>query len=462
MWGLREQCGIIGVFGVEKAPSIVAKGLLALQHRGQESAGMAVSEGGWIRHHKGLGLVSEVFNEKVVNCFNGNIACGHVRYSTSGETSLYNAQPIVIRYHGGYLALAHNGNITNAKELRTELEMDLAFFQTTSDSEVISALIARHDKGNIGDAIKVVMDRLVGAYSLIVMKKDQLIAVRDPLGFRPLVLGRKGQGWIVASESCALDAIGATIERDIMPGEIIILDHSGLKSLKYKENPVSRLCLFEYIYFARPDSIIDGHLVQKTRIDSGSILAEEHPVVADLVIPVPDSGLSAGIGFAMRSGIPLAEGIVKNRFLHRTFIEPDPEIREIEIDMKFAVLSEVVRDKSVVIVDDSIVRGSTVLTLVPKLRKAGAKNIHIRIASPPMVWPCFFGIDTPTRSELIGAFDGIKRLERLVDADSLEYLSIDGINKVVPGTHCDACFTGNYPLDVGSLLDIESGEVKHI
>lgn len=467
MSGLHEECGVFGIVGgpQTRAARAAYYGLYALQHRGQESAGIAVSTGNEILHHKAMGLVSEVFDERRLAALPGSMACGHVRYSTSGRSLVVNAQPLVVRYRGGVLALAHNGNLVNAPSLRATLEQEGVIFQTSIDSELIANLVARADTGNIVEAVLSAMRVIRGAYALVIMTPDTLIGVRDPDGIRPLSIGRSEDSWMLASESCAFDAVGGTLVRDVEPGEVVTLNRSGVTSHPSGLARPERLCIFEFIYFGRPDSVMGASTMYVVRKRAGGLLAREAPACADIVVPVPDSGTSAAVGYAETSGIPFAEGFVKNSYVGRTFIQPEQSLRATGVDLKLSVLVDVVRGKRVVLVDDSIVRGTTILRLIRKLRAAGAVAIDLRVASPPIVCPCHFGIDTPSRGELIATSLDAPAICRRVNADSLAYLSIRGLREAVGGNgSCDACFSGEYPMDVpdeGNKLSLEQAKVEH-
>ncbi|HEY8541142.1 MAG TPA: amidophosphoribosyltransferase, partial [Pseudothermotoga sp.] len=420
-----------------------------LQHRGQESAGIAVSDRSSIRYHKGLGLVSEVFNEEDLDLLGGKMAIGHVRYSTTGSNSLSNAQPLVVKYHSGELAVAHNGNLVNAYELRNELEQNGVMFHTTTDSEVVAALIAKSRKSLI-DAIFECVEKVHGAYSLLIMSKDKLVAVRDPHGFRPLCIGSYNGSYVIASESAAFDTIGATFIRDIEPGEIVVFDENGPKSFKKKSSKKS-LCVFEFVYFARPDSVIDQVSVYQTRWEAGTILAREHPVDADLVVAVPDSGNVAAIGFSDASHIPMGMGLIKNRYIGRTFIQPSQRMRSLGVRLKLSPLRDLIKGKRIVLVDDSIVRGTTMGQIVRMLKDCGAREVHVRISSPPITHSCYFGIDTSTRKELIASDNNLEMIREFIGADSLGYLSVDGLVRATglkKQDLCLACFTGEYPVEI--------------
>jgi amidophosphoribosyltransferase len=453
---MHESCGVFGIY----APGINVGqttffALFALQHRGQESAGIAVTDGNGIRLHTRMGLVSQAFTETDLALLQGYIGIGHNRYSTTGSSKPMNAQPIIAKSEGLTIAIAHNGNIINAKLLRDELQERGYQFNTSSDSEVIANLILAAAGQNWQEKIEHAMYRLQGAYSLAILTENKLIAVRDPFGVRPLCLGTIDGGWCIASESCALDHIGAQFIREIDPGEILVIDSHGVQSFK-KENDRKALCIFEYIYFARPDSIIQGKLLYQAREAMGRRLSEEYPVDADFVMGVPDSATAAGIGYANASGIPYCEGLLKNRYVGRTFIEPEQRIRELGVQLKFNPLSRIIAGKRLVVVDDSIVRGTTTPRVVSLLRKAGASEVHLRICAPPIRYPCFFGVDMATKWELIAARKTIPEIREHLGADSLGYLSVDGLIRAVDlpkDIFCLACFTGEYPIPVQIEMD---------
>jgi amidophosphoribosyltransferase len=453
---LHESCGIFGVYAPgEDVARITFFGLFALQHRGQESAGIATSNGKRIQIYSDMGLVSQVFDENSLSRLTGDIAIGHTRYSTSGSSRITNAQPIIAGTGSHTLAVAHNGNIINAQHLYEELHEHGYGFQGSTDSEVVANLIVSSTERNWIDRIRYAMHRLQGAYSLALLTNNTLFAVRDPFGVRPLCLGSIDGGWVIASESCALGHIGADFVREIEPGEIVSINEKGVQSYR-EESKRKALCIFEYIYFARPDSIVNQQLLYSARQAMGAGLAEEHPVEADLVMGVPDSASAAGVGYALKAGIPLAEGLIKNRYVGRTFIEPDQRIRDLGVKLKFNPLSQVLNDKRVVLVDDSIVRGTTTPQVIKLLRKAGAKEVHMRICAPPIRYPCFFGVDMATRQELIAAHKTIPEIRDFIGADSLGYLSIDRLIKAVDlprDSFCLACFTGEYPIPVQMELD---------
>ena len=453
---MHESCGIFGIYapGVDVA-RITFFGLYALQHRGQESAGIATSDGKKICIHTSMGLVSQAFTEDELAHLQGHIAIGHTRYSTTGSSRSSNAQPILVEANSTTIALGHNGNIVNAKFLRDELCQLGYTFATTTDSEVIANLILSSTERSPVDRIKYAMRRLQGAYSLVIMTKDKLIGVRDPMGVRPLCLGTIDGGWVIASESCAFGHIGAQFIREIEPGEIVVINKNGVRS--FTENgPRRALCIFEYIYFARPDSIIQGKLLYPVRQAMGRILARDYPVDADLVMGVPDSATAAGIGYAIASGIPYCEGLIKNRYVGRTFIEPDQRLRDLGVKLKFNPLSETIAGKRLIVVDDSIVRGTTTPKVVAMLKRAGAREVHLRICAPPIRHPCFFGVDMATKWELIAAHKTIPEIRDAIGADSLGYISIEGLIESVglpKDIFCLACFTGEYPISVQLEMD---------
>lgn len=454
----REECGVFGVSGLDKAAELTFLGLYALQHRGQESAGICtIDETGTSRVRRGLGLVADVFSAGDLDALVGRTAVGHVRYSTAGGSRIQNAQPIVVRYAQGDLSIAHNGNLTNAQELRNRLVEEGALFQTTSDSEVIVHLIARSRHESVEARIDDALSHLEGAFSLILSVGDTLFAAVDPRGYRPLLLGRKDGGLVVASETCALDIIGADFVRDIRPGEVLRLrdgEVTALRSLSPAPRPAP--CIFELVYFARPDSRIWGTSVDRARRAFGRQLAREHPTLADCVIAVPDSANSSALGFAEESGIPYELGLLRNHYVGRTFIKPSQADRDFGARMKYNPVREVVEGKRVVVVDDSLVRGTTSTSLVKFLRQAGAAEVHFRIASPPVTHPCFYGIDMPSKEELIGGNHDVPAIERILGVDSLGYLSREGMLGCVAeaGPFCDACFSGDY---AAPLVDVERG-----
>jgi amidophosphoribosyltransferase len=451
------MCGVVGIFGHKESANLAYLGLYALQHRGQESAGIVSSDGERLRFVREMGHVGDIFTKNRLEHLKGSAAIGHVRYSTAGDSTLRNAQPIAVDFSGGSVALGHNGNLVNAPELRERLEADGSIFQSTSDTEVIVHLIARSRELTLPERIADALRQVRGAYSLVFLSHDKLIAVRDPMGFRPLALGRIGDAYLISSETCAFELVEATFVRDIEPGEMVVIDKDGLRSLRpFPEAPAHR-CLFEWVYFARPDSQIDGRSVHRSREHMGRRLAGEHPVPADVVIAVPDSGVAAAIGYAKESGIPYDQGLVRSHFVGRTFIEPSQQIRHFGVKLKLSPVHEVLRGQRVVVVDDSIVRGTTSRKIVSMIRGAGAREVHMRISSPPTVGPCRYGIDTPTREELIASNHDVSEIQKFIGADSLGYLSLDGLYESVEGAalpaagggpqgFCDACFSGRYPI----------------
>lgn len=455
--GLHEECGVFGAYDLTggDVASTIYYGLFALQHRGQESCGIAVSdtEGpkGKVLSAKGMGLVNEVFDEEKLAKLSGNIGVGHVRYSTAGASNAQNVQPLVLNYVKGILMLAHNGNLVNAPELRRELEYTGAIFQTTIDTEMIAYHIARErlKTGTVEDAVKNAMKKLKGAYSLVISSPRKLIGARDPFGFRPLVIGKRESTYILASETCALDAVGAEFVRDVKPGEIVKLDKDGITSDESLCTMKPARCIFEYIYFARPDSYVDGVSVYNSRIMAGKILAQMHPAKADIVIGVPDSGNAAAMGFALETAIPYGVGFVKNSYVGRTFIKPKQSSRESSVNIKLNALKEVVGGKRVVMVDDSIVRGTTSGHIVQMLKDAGATEVHVRISSPPFLYPCYFGTDVPSCDQLIAHEHTIEQICELIGANSLGYLDGKRLPELIKGDtgYCDACFSGNYPVE---------------
>jgi len=453
---MHESCGVFGVYASSiNVAQAIFFALFALQHRGQESAGIAVTDGNEIKIHTSMGLVSQAFTETDLALLTGYIGIGHNRYSTTGSSRPTNAQPIIAKSEGLTIALAHNGNIINSKLLRDEFQERGYHFHTSSDSEVIANLILASPGRNWQQKIRHAMHRLQGAYSLVILTENELIGVRDSFGVRPLCLGTIDSGWSIASESCALDHIGAQFIREIEPGEIVVINSHGVKSFK-KGDGKRALCIFEYIYFARPDSIIQGKLLYPTREAMGRILAEEYPVDADFVMGVPDSATAAGIGYSNASGIPYCEGLLKNRYVGRTFIEPDQRIRELGVQLKFNPLSRIIAGKRLVVVDDSIVRGTTTPHVVSLLKKAGAAEVHLRICAPPICYPCFFGVDMASRWQLIAARKTIPEIREYLSADSLGYLSLDGLIRAVDlprNIFCLACFTGVYPIPVQIEMD---------
>ena len=443
----HDECGLFGIWNHPEASNVTYLGLYALQHRGQESAGIAATDGDHFHVEKAMGWVADVFSRERLKRLPGSRALGHVRYSTAGSSNLRNAQPISAKTVHGPVAIGHNGNLVNAQELRRQLQEAGAVFQSSSDTEVILHLLARAEGPGLVEQLAHALSQVRGAYSLLLLTRSSIVAVRDPSGFRPLSLGRLGEAWVVASETCALDLMEATFVRDIEPGEILVIDESGLTSY-HPFRPQERLsCVFEYVYFARPDSMLWGRNVHVVRKALGHQLAREYPVQADLVIPVPDSGVGAALGYAEEAGLPYDIGLVRNHYVGRTFIEPSHGIRHFGVKVKLNPNREVLSGRRVVVVDDSIVRGTTSRKIVKMIRAAGAREVHVRISSPPIKWPCYYGIDTPTRKELIGASHDVGEIQRYLAADSLGYLSLDGMLKATgndPHHFCHACFTGQY------------------
>jgi amidophosphoribosyltransferase len=445
----HEECGVVGVYGHPEAATLAYLGLYALQHRGQESAGIVASNGEALISHRGMGVVADIFNQDILARLKGRLAIGHNRYSTSGSTVLKNCQPFVVEWAQGALAIAHNGNLVNADELRARLEARGSIFQSTVDSEVIVHLIAASTADTLVGRIVDALSQVRGAYSLVFLTEDRIIAARDPAGFRPLVLGRVGDAVVIASETCALDLVDAAYEREIEPGEIVTVSERGVESIHPFPRGETHHCVFEYIYFARPDSRLFGRNVYEVRKALGRQLARESPAPADIVIPVPDSGVPAAMGYAEEARLPFEMGLIRNHYVGRTFIEPTNSIRHFGVKVKLNPLRDVLDGKRVVVIDDSIVRGTTSRKLVTMIRQAGAREVHMRISSPPTTNPCFYGIDTPTREELIGSSHSVEEIRAFLNADSLAYLSEAGMHAFNDGKgtgFCDACFTGRYPI----------------
>jgi len=447
----HDECGLFGIWNHAEAANVTYLGLYALQHRGQESAGIAATDGHNFHTEKAMGWVADVFHPERLRRLPGHRAMGHVRYSTAGSSSLRNAQPITANTARGPIAIAHNGNLTNADALRKEMEADGAIFQSNSDTEVILHLLARAPAGPLEEQIPYVLGKVKGAYSVLILTPDALFAVRDPYGFRPLTLGRLGDSWIVASETCALDLMEAKPERDVEPGELVMISDAGLTSIRAVPSGERLQCVFEYVYFARPDSVLWGRNVHTVRKELGRQLAREHPAEADIVIPVPDSGTSAALGYSEESGTPFELGLIRNHYVGRTFIEPKQGIRHFGVKVKLNPMREMLEGRRIIVVDDSIVRGTTSRKIVRMIRSAGARSVHVRISSPPIQWPCYYGIDTPTRKELIGSSHSVDEICRYLGADSLGYLSLDGMLKATgsdPAHFCHACFTGAYRVGI--------------
>jgi amidophosphoribosyltransferase len=451
------MCGVVGIYGHREAANLAYLGLYALQHRGQESAGIVSTDGERLRWVREMGHVGDIFTAERLGQLAGFAAIGHVRYSTAGDSTLKNAQPIAVDYAGGSVAVGHNGNLVNAVELRERLEAEGSIFQTTSDTEVIVHLIAKSRERTLPERTADALRQVRGAYSLVFLSEGMLVAARDPMGFRPLSLGKMKDVWVVSSESCAFELIGAEFVRDVEPGEMVIIDQSGIKSVRPFAAESAHRCVFEWVYFARPDSTIDGRSVYRARERMGRRLAIEHSVPADVVIPVPDSGMAAAIGYARESGIPYDQGLMRSHYMGRTFIEPSQQIRHFGVKLKLSPVREVLKGNRVVVVDDSIVRGTTSRKIVGMIRAAGAREVHLRISSPPTIGPCRYGIDTPTKEELIGSNHSVAEIRDFVGADSLGYLSLEGLYQSVEGQRpappakggegfCDACFSGRYPI----------------
>jgi amidophosphoribosyltransferase len=459
----HDECGVVAIFAHPEAEKLAYLGLHALQHRGQESAGIVTSDGLTSRVHKAMGTVADIFTEDVLSKIRGTLAIGHTRYSTAGDSALLNAQPILVGSNKGSIAVAHNGNLTNAAEVRSRLERQGSIFQTNSDTEVIVHLIALSQEHTLPEAIADALRSVEGAFSLVLMSPDRIIAARDPRGFRPLAMGRipalPGQTRdtiVFASETCAFDLIGATYERDVKPGELIIVGPEGISSSFYAPPAPQSSCIFEHVYFSRPDSMVFGRAVQTSREELGRQLAREAPVEADLVVPVPDSGVTAAVGYAAESGIPFRFGLIRNHYVGRTFIEPSQSVRDFGVKLKLNPVRSLLEGKRVVLIDDSIVRGTTSRKIVRMIRSAGAKEVHMRVSCPPTVSPCYYGVDTPSKSQLIAANKSIDEIREYICADSLAYLSLEGLKKACGESekisYCSACYTGKYPT---SIVDVE-------
>jgi len=464
----HDECGVFGVFGHPEAANLTYLGLYALQHRGQESAGIVSSSAHDLYMHKAMGEVEEIFQPRVLSKLPGSSAIGHTRYSTAGDKALLNVQPIMIDCNKGKMAVAHNGNLTNASEWRRKLEHRGSIFQTNSDTEVIVHLVARSQARNLSGALGDALNQVEGAYSLVVLTADELYAVRDPRGFRPLALGRtEGHDgettWMVASETCAFDLLNAQYVRDIEPGEMLRISRSGLESIHFCPPKPHQYCIFEHVYFSRPDSIVFGRAVNESREMLGRLLAREHPVEADMIVPIPDSGVPAAIGFALESKIPFRMGLIRNHYIGRTFIEPSQAIRNFGVKLKLNPVRSLIAGKRVVLIDDSIVRGTTSRKLVRMVREAGAREVHMRISCPPTISPCYYGVDTPTKEELIASANTPEEIRKYLGADSLGYLSLPGLRQAVndtEGKFCTSCYTGVYPTDLVQLEVRENGSAK--
>jgi amidophosphoribosyltransferase len=467
----RDECGVVAIHQHPEAETLAYLGLHALQHRGQESAGIVSSDGMSLHIHKAMGLVADIFTEKKLSRIRGTLAIGHTRYSTTGDSALLNAQPIMVQSNKGMIALAHNGNLTNAQEIRASMEAQGSIFQTSSDTEVIVHLIAKSREQTLPDAMADALRRVEGAFSLVMISPDRIFAARDPRGFRPLAMGRiPAQGdrhhdtIVFASETCAFDLVGATYEREVKPGELIIVGPEGVISRFYASALPQSSCIFEHVYFARPDSRIFGRSVQESREQLGRQLALEAPADADLIVPVPDSGVTAAMGYASESGIPLRFGLIRNHYVGRTFIEPQQSVRDFGVKLKLNPVRSLLEGKRIVLIDDSIVRGTTSRKIVRMVRSAGAKEVHMRISCPPTISPCFYGVDTPRKKELIAANNSVEGIRKYIGADSLAYLSLTGLKKACHDgektTYCTACYTGQYPTNLVDLEEIQPDAVE--
>jgi amidophosphoribosyltransferase len=466
----HDECGVVAIFAHPEAEKLAYLGLHALQHRGQESAGIVTSDGLTSRVHKAMGLVADIFTEDVLSQIRGTLAIGHTRYSTAGDSALLNAQPILVQSNKGSIAVAHNGNLTNAQEVRTRLERQGSIFQTNSDTEVIVHLIALSREHTLPEAIADALRRVEGAFSLVVMSPDRIIAARDPRGFRPLAMGRipalegqKRDTIVFASETCAFDLIGATYERDVKPGELIVVGPEGITSRFYSTAAAQSSCIFEHVYFSRPDSRVFGRPVQTSREEMGRQLARESLVDADVVVPVPDSGVTAAVGYAAESGIPFRFGLIRNHYVGRTFIEPSQSVRDFGVKLKLNPVQSLLEGKRVVLIDDSIVRGTTSRKIVRMIRNAGAKEVHMRISCPPTISPCYYGVDTPSKNQLIAANKSLEEICEYIGADSLAYLSLEGLKKACgegeKTSYCSACYTGTYPTNIVDVEEIQPAAI---
>jgi amidophosphoribosyltransferase len=467
----REECGVVAIHSHPEAETLAYLGLHALQHRGQESAGIVSSDGMALHIHKSMGLVADIFKEEQLSKLRGTLAIGHTRYSTAGDSALLNAQPIMVQSNKGMMALAHNGNLTNAQEIRARMEAQGSIFQTSSDTEVIVHLIAQSREHTLPEAIADALRRVEGAFSLVMISPDRIFAARDPRGFRPLAMGRipaqgeRQQDTVVfASETCAFDLIGATYEREVRPGELVIVGPEGTSSRFYAPALSQSSCIFEHVYFSRPDSRVFGRSVQESREQLGRQLAIESPAVADIVVPVPDSGVTAAMGYAAESGIPLRFGLIRNHYVGRTFIEPQQSVRDFGVRLKLNPVRSLLEGKRVILIDDSIVRGTTSRKIVRMVRGAGAKEVHMRISCPPTISPCFYGVDTPRKKELIAANNSVEQIREYIGADSLAYLSLDGLKAACRDgektTYCTACYTGRYPTNLVDVEEIQPATVE--
>ena len=467
----HDECGVVAIYSHPEAETLAYLGLHALQHRGQESAGIVTSDGMALHMHKAMGLVADIFGGEALEKLRGSLAIGHTRYSTAGDSALLNAQPIMVQSNKGMMALAHNGNLVNAPEIRQKLESQGSIFQTNSDTEVIVHLIALSKEQTLPEAMADALRRVEGAFSLVMISPDRIFAARDPRGFRPLAMGRipkqpgeKQDTVVFASETCAFDLIGAKFERDVKPGELIVIGPEGTTSRFYSPSGEQSSCIFEHVYFSRPDSVVFGRAVQESRHELGRQLAREAPADADIVVPVPDSGVTAAMGYSAESGIPFRFGLIRNHYIGRTFIEPRQSVRDFGVKLKLNPVRSLLEGKRVVLIDDSIVRGTTSRKIVRMIRNAGAKEVHMRISCPPTISPCFYGVDTPSRVELIAANKSVDEIRGFIGADSLSYLSLDGLKKACGDgektTYCTACYTGVYPTSWVDLEDIQPATSK--
>ncbi len=467
----REECGVIAIYAHPEAEKLAYLGLHALQHRGQESAGIVTSDGMTLHPYKAMGLVADIFTEEVLSQLHGTLAIGHTRYSTAGDSALLNAQPILVQSNKGRVALAHNGNLVNAPEIRSRLETQGSIFQTNSDTEVIVHLIALSKEHTLPEAMADALRRVEGAFSLVMISPDRIFAARDPRGFRPLAMGRisqqegqKQDTIVFASETCAFDLIGATYEREVKPGELVVVGPEGITSRFYTSAAPQSSCIFEHVYFSRPDSIVFGRAVQESREELGRQLAREAPADADIVVPVPDSGVTAAMGYASESGIPFRFGLIRNHYIGRTFIEPRQTVRDFGVKLKLNPVRSLLEGKRVVLIDDSIVRGTTSRKIVRMIRNAGAKEVHMRISCPPTISPCFYGVDTPSKKELIAANKSVEEIRDFIGAESLAYLSLEGLKKACEDgaqtRYCTACYTGSYPTNWVGVEEIQPAAVS--
>src|SRR2546422_6843586 len=467
----REECGVVAIHSHPEAEKLAYLGLHALQHRGQESAGIVSSNGMTLRPHRAMGLVADIFTEEVLSQLHGTLAIGHTRYSTAGDSSLLNAQPIMVQSNKGMMALAHNGNLVNAQEIRGRLESQGSIFQTNSDTEVIVHLIALSKEQTLPEAMADALRRVEGAFSLVMISPDRIFAARDPRGFRPLAMGRipaqpgqKQDTVVFASETCAFDLIGATFERDVKPGELVVIGPEGMTSRFYSPSGSQSSCIFEHVYFSRPDSLVFGRPVQESREELGRQLAREAPVDADIVVPVPDSGVTAAMGYSAESGIPFRFGLIRNHYIGRTFIEPRQTVRDFGVKLKLNPVRSLLEGKRVVLIDDSIVRGTTSKKIVRMIRNAGAKEVHMRISCPPTISPCFYGVDTPSKKELIAANKSVEEIRDFIGAESLAFLSLEGLKKACDDgaqtRYCTACYTGSYPTNWVDVEEIQPAAVS--